>query len=242
VDKSLYSMAKMEDAGEICRKIIEDATSQADSILISAEKERSKILEEANHEAENKKKEALKKNDIEIEKMKQKIFSTLNLERKKLFLEEKSRFIEAVLEKVREIAAGFRQNPGYKTFLEKAISEGIEVIGEREVDILYSGLDEKIIKGDFIHSRPENHTFHGVDAQWPLSINPEQPPALEPGSVKGLVKNINGIMSEFKKCDFKDIGVIAQSKDSRLIYDNTFSARFKRLYDDIYMDLLKGAF
>ncbi len=205
MDKSLYSMAKIEDAGEICRKIIEDATAQANSILTSAEKEKSKILEEADHEAENKKKEVLKKNDIETEKMKQKIFSTLNLEKKKLFLEEKSRFIEAVLEKVREIAVEFRQNPGYKTFLEKAISEGVEVIGEREVDVLYSGLDEKIIKGDFI-------------------------------------KNINGIVPEFKKCDFKDIGVIVQSKDSRFIYDNTFSARLKRLYDDIYMDLLKGAF
>jgi len=205
MDKSLYSMAKIEDAGEICRKIIEDATAQADSMLTSAKKEKSKILEEANHEAENRKKEALKKNDIEIEKMKQKTFSTLNLEKKKLFLEEKSRFIEAVLEKVREIAAEFRQNPDYKTFLEKAISEGVEVIGEKEIDVLYSGLDEKIIKGDFI-------------------------------------KNINSVALEFKKRDFKDIGVIMQSKDSRLIYDNTFSARFKRLYDDIYMDLLKGAF
>jgi V/A-type H+-transporting ATPase subunit E len=205
MDKSLYSKAKIEDAGEICRKIIEDATAQAESILTNARKEKSKILEEANHEAENKKKEALKKNDIEIEKMKQKIFSTLNLEKKKLFLEEKSRFIETALEKVIEIAAEFRKDQGYKAFLEKAISEGIKVIGEGEVEVLYSGLDEEIIKDDFI-------------------------------------KNINGVELQFKKCDFKDIGVIMQSKDSRLIYDNTFSARFKRLYDDIYMDLLKGAF
>jgi len=205
MDKSLYSKAKIDDAGEICRKIIEDASAQADSILTSAGKEKSKILEEANQEAENKKKGALKKNDIEIEKMKQKIFSTLNLGKKKLFLEEKSRFIETVFEKVREIASEFRKDPGYKVFLEKAISEGVEVIGEGDVDVLYSGLDEKIIKGDFI-------------------------------------KNIKGAVLEFKKCDFKDIGVIVQSKDSRLIYDNTFSARFKRLHDDIYMDLLKGVF
>ncbi|MCX5692504.1 MAG: V-type ATP synthase subunit E family protein [Candidatus Omnitrophica bacterium] len=205
MDKSLYSKARIEDAGEICRKIIEDASAQAGSILTRAGKEKSKILEEANQEAENKKKEALKKNDIEVEKMRQKIFSTLNLEKKKLFLEEKSRFIETVLEKVREIAAEFRKDQGYKAFLEKAISEGVEVIGERDVDVLYSALDEKIIKGDFI-------------------------------------KNINGVTLEFKKCDFKDIGVIVQSKDSRLIYDNTFSARFKRLHDDIYMDLLKGVF
>ena len=205
MDKSLYSKAKIDDAGEICRKIIEDASAHADSILTSAVKEKSKILKEANHEAENKKKEILKKNDLEVEKIKQKIFSTLNLEKKKLFLEEKGRFIGAVLEKVKEIAAEFRENQGYREFLEKAVSEGIDVIGEAEAVVLYSALDENIIK----------------------SIS---------------IKNIKGVVLEFKKSDFKDIGVIVQSKDSRLIYDNTFSARFKRLYDDIYMDLLKGAF
>lgn len=205
MDKHLYSKARIEDAGEICRKIVEDATAQADSILANARKEKSKILEEANQEAENKREEALRKNNIEIEKMKQKIFSTLNLEKKKLFLEEKGRFVEAVLENVKEEALKFRKDPGYKAFLEKAISKGVEIIGEEEVDVLYSALDEKIIKEDFI-------------------------------------KNIKGATFEFKKCDFKDIGVIVQSKDSRLIYDNTFSARFKRMHDDIYMDLLKGAF
>lgn len=205
VDKALYSKAKVEDAGEICRKIIEDAAAQANLMLASAEKERARIMEDAGREAENEKKEALKKNDIEIEKTKQKIFSTLNLEKKKLFLEEKSRFIATALEKAKEIAAEFRKDPGYKAFLEKAISEGVEVIGAAEASVLYSALDEKIIKGDFI-------------------------------------KSVKGVSLEFKKCDFKDIGVIVQSKDARLIYDNTFSARFKRLYDDIYMDLLKGAF
>lgn len=205
MDNALYSKANIEDAGEICRRIIEDSTSQADFMLAAAEKEKSEILKEANQEAEDKKKEILKKNEIEIEKMKQKIFSTLNLEKKKLFLEEKGRFIEAIIEKVRGTATEFRKDPGYKNFLEKAISEGVEVIGEGDVEVLYSGLDEKIIKDDFI-------------------------------------KNIKGAALEFKKSDFKDIGVIVQSKDSRLIYDNTFSARFKRLYDEIYMDLLKRAF
>lgn len=205
MDKSLYLMAKIEDAGEICKKIIDDASSQADAILAAAGKEKSKILEEANQEAENKKKEALKRNDLEVEKIKQKIFSTLNLEKKKLFLEEKSRFIETVLEKVKETSAEFRKNQGYGEFLGKAVSEGIDVIGEAEAVVLYSALDENIIK-----SVP--------------------------------IKNTNGVKLEFKKSDFKDIGVIVQSKDSRLIYDNRFFARFKRLYDEIYMDLLKGAF
>jgi len=199
MDKAFYSKVRIEDAEEICKRIIEDATSQADSLLESAKKERSKILGEANEEAESRKKEILKKGEIDTEKMKQKIFSTLNLEKKKLFLEEKSRFIESILEKVKVMAAEFRKDPGYKQFLEKAILEGIKVVAEKEVEVLYSTLDEKIIK------------------------------------------DINIANVRFKKSDFKDIGIIVQSNDSRLIFDNTFSARFKRMYEDIYMDLLKGA-
>lgn len=205
MDKTLYSKVKIEDAEEIRKRIIEDALSQANTMLAAAEKEKSEILKETNNDAENKKRDILKKNEIEIEKMKQKIFSTLNLEKKKLFLEEKSRFIETILEKAREMAVEFRKDPGYKKFLEKAISEGVEIVGAGEVEVLYSAFDEKMIKDDF-------------------------------------VKNIKGTALEFKKSDFKDIGVIVRSKDSRLIYDNTFSARFRRLYDEIYMDLLRGAF
>ena len=200
MDKSLYSKVKIEDAEEICKRIIENATSQADSLLASAKKERSRILCEANQEAESRKKEILKKSEVETEKMKQKIYSTLNLEKKKLFLEEKSKFIESILEKTRAMAMEFRKDPAYKEFLEKAILEGIKVVAEKEVEVLYSALDEKIIK------------------------------------------DINVANAKFKKSDFKDIGVIVQSNDSRLIFDNTFSARFKRMYEDIYMDLLRGVF
>ena len=47
---------------------------------------------------------------------------------------------------------------------------------------------------------------------------------------------------ELKKCDFKDIGVIVQSSDGRLLFDNTFTARLKRAYYDIYGKLLKEVF
>ena len=47
---------------------------------------------------------------------------------------------------------------------------------------------------------------------------------------------------EFKKSDFSEIGVIVQSQDGRLLFDNRFSARLKRAYDEIYMKLLKEAF
>ena len=171
MEKSLYSKIKIEDAEKICKRIIEDATTQGNSMIAAAKKEESNILEEAKKESESKKREIIKKSAIEIEKIRQKVFSTLNLEKKKLFLEEKSRFIETVLEKVKAIAMEFRKDQAYKQFLEKAILEGIDVVAEKDVEVLYSGLDEKIIE-----------------------------------EIK--IGNI-----QFKKSDFKDIGVIIQSKD-----------------------------
>lgn len=197
-----YSKIKIEDAEEICKRIVDDAASQARDILANSQKERSRIIEGANVEAENRVQEIRKKSETEIEKLKQKIFSTLNLEKKKLFLEEKNSFIEAIFENVKALAQEFRKGNGYREFLEKAILEGARIIGQDEVEVLYSSLDEKIIKED-------------------------------------LVKNRYGVKFEFKKSDFKDIGVIVQSKDSRLLYDNRFLARFKRAYDETYMRLLR---
>jgi len=205
MDKSLYSKIKIEDAGEICRRIIEDASSQANNILANAKKEASNILNEARQEADNRKKDILKRHELEVGQIKQKIFSTINLEKKRLSLEEKSEFIDIIFEKVKVMAMEFRKNPGYRGFMEKAICEGIEVVGASEADVLYSTIDEKLINED-------------------------------------IIKNIKGAALNFKKSGFKDIGVIVQSRDGSRIYDNTFSARFKRLHDEIYMDLLKGEF
>lgn len=52
----------------------------------------------------------------------------------------------------------------------------------------------------------------------------------------------NKLAYTFQKGEFSDIGVIVQSSDGRLIYDNRFEARLKREYDDLYMRLLREAF
>jgi vacuolar-type H+-ATPase subunit E/Vma4 len=57
-----------------------------------------------------------------------------------------------------------------------------------------------------------------------------------------VISQIDDLPVEFKKSDFSQIGVIVQSQDGRLLFDNRFSARLKRAYDEIYMKLLKEAF
>jgi vacuolar-type H+-ATPase subunit E/Vma4 len=56
------------------------------------------------------------------------------------------------------------------------------------------------------------------------------------------IAQISDLSVEFKKSDFVDIGVMVQSEDNRLLFDNTFSAKLRRVHDEIYSKLLKEAF
>ena len=47
---------------------------------------------------------------------------------------------------------------------------------------------------------------------------------------------------KLQKGDFNDLGVLVQSADGRLLFDNRFAARLKRKYDEIYSQLIAEAF
>ena len=200
-----------ENAEEICRKIKEDADREIKETLERAKKAAAITLGEARLEAERRRQELLKEFDKESQLLKERIFSTINLERKRIILEEKNRLIEDVFEKVKKEAETFRGNKDYRNFLKRAILEGIDIIDTENIDILYSFLDENIIAGGFMDD------------------------------IKSIcrTKGNGNVSLQIKKSDFKDIGVIAQSRDGHLIYDNRFLARLQRAYDGLYLGLLK---
>ena len=59
---------------------------------------------------------------------------------------------------------------------------------------------------------------------------------------EGMMAQFGDLPAEFEKSDFDEAGVIVQSQDGRLLFDNRFSARLNRAYDEIYMNLLREAF
>jgi V/A-type H+-transporting ATPase subunit E len=214
MDKEIYSKVHQENAEEICRKIREDAAYESRVILEKAQKEAENVVGEAKQEAEKNKEAVLKELDREVQALKERIFSTLNLDKRRIVLEEKNKIINEVLEIVKREAQNFRQSQEYVLFLKKAILEGVEVIGGTDISIFYSFLDEKIIDTAFIKE------------------------------ISNLRQDkINKTLSfTFYKSEFSDIGVIIQSKNGRCIYDNRFTSRLNRLYENIYMNLLKEAF
>ncbi|MDD5155184.1 MAG: V-type ATP synthase subunit E family protein, partial [Candidatus Omnitrophica bacterium] len=168
----------------------------------------------AAQEAENKKEQMLKDFQKQLAHDKEMILSSLNLEKKKAFLEEKSKFVQQVMESLIKESQAFRKSKDYPGFLKKAIIEGVSVIDSQDMDIFYSSLDAAVVNEAFI----------------------KETTALASDRFK---KNF---VFKFHKSDFKDIGVIVGSCDGHLIYDNCFLSRLKRIQDDIYMNLLKEAF
>lgn len=214
MDNQNIGQINQENAGLICAKINSEADEEVKIILEKAGKEAEKIIGAARLEAEEKKQRILKDVDVAIQKSREKIMSSLNLEKKRLVLGEKDKFIQLVLSETKKKLAEFRKDKGYPRFLEDAILEGLEVIGEINFVIYYSYLDEGIFNDVFM-KRIEKlcREFKKMDCQ-----------------------------VKFNKADFTDPGVIVNSPDGRVMYDNRVSARLERQQEEISRQLLKEAF
>jgi vacuolar-type H+-ATPase subunit E/Vma4 len=200
MDKKDILKISGENADEICSKIKEDSFREEQLLLDKANKEKERILSEAVKEAERQTSACLFVAENEIARIRERIFSIVTMEKKRIFLEGKSLFVTDVFAAVKQEAENFRRNKDYAKFLKEAILEGIEIVGSSNAQVFYSYLDE------------------------------------------GAISLVKDLPVEFKNSTFSEIGVIVQSQDGRLLFDNRFSARLKRSYDEIYMNLLKEVF
>ncbi len=214
MDKKILGQLNQENADLICAKINQDADEEVRAILEKAGKDAEKVLARARKSAEEKRQAIFKDLEQEIQKSREKILSSLNLEKKRLLLGEKDKFVQSVLSEVRKKARELRKESGYPEFLESAIIEGIEVIGENKVEIYYSYLDEHLFNEGFINK---------IETACSRVLKPDC----------GVKLN---------KADFFDLGVIVNSTDGRMMYDNRVLARLDRAKEEIYMELLKESF
>lgn len=200
--KSKKDISKIngENAGQICSRIREESSGEAQLLLGKAHKERERILSEASEDARARAQAIMSAAEKEIAQKRERIFSTVTIEKRRVDLEARSLFIEDVIAAVKREAEKFRTSHDYMKFLREAILEGIKVVDDKKALVFYSHLDD------------------------------------------GLISRLKDLPVEFKKSDFAEIGVIVQSNDGRLLFDNRFSARLKRAYDEIYMKLIKEAF
>ncbi len=209
--KESYLEENIENAEEIRKKIHEETDYETKEIISRAKALAASIINEARQQADKDKQEALSRLEKKITIIKERIFSALNLEKKKVVMGEKSKFINEVFCEVASQAKLFRERQEYAIFLKEIILKAAKVLSVSNLEVIYSFMDDKLINDSFIKE------------------------------AKSLCQNKLGqeISLKFSKDDFSDIGFIVQSVDGRLIYDGRFTSRFKMAQDDIYMDLLR---
>lgn len=213
-DNKITQQVNEANAEEMCRKISGEANQQVQNIIGRAQQEADKILRSGRQAAEEKKAILLKTAERDLEKLKDRIFSTINLEKKRVTLAEKNNFIEEIMREVRALAEGFRNSKDYAGYLKKAVLEGVKVVDNEYVEVLYAAPDEKLF----------NENLHRE---------------IVAASQSRGKKNIT---LDFQKSSFSDPGVMVQSKDGHLMYDNRFKARLARMQEEIYMELMKESF
>jgi vacuolar-type H+-ATPase subunit E/Vma4 len=213
MNKEPISNINQDNAEAICAKINQDADSEVRQSFERAKAQAQQIIDGAKKESEALKAALLRNLEKEIERSKERVLSTLNLEKKRLILDGKQKFVDEVIMDVKQKAGRFRSDPGYSEFLAGAIVEGMQVLDVAQGVVYYAAADEHIFNDGFM-KKITDACRRAMNRECSLTLN---------------------------KSDFKDIGVIVNSQDGRMMYDNRFDARLGRMYEDIYMELLKGA-
>ncbi|MCK9572973.1 MAG: V-type ATP synthase subunit E [Candidatus Omnitrophica bacterium] len=209
--KETYLEENIENAAEIRKRIHEETDYETKEIISRVKVLAKNLLNDAKLAADKNRTDSFLELEQKIGKIKERIFSALNLEKKRVIMGEKSKFIDEVFLEINIQAKAFRGQKEYDQFLKKIILEGIAVIATGSLEVFYSPLDEEIINDGFIEEAKK--------------------------SCQGKLNQ--EIQLKFTKSDFNDIGFIVQSLDGRLIYDARFASRLKLAQDDIYMDLLR---
>ena len=212
-DNDIVFPVNQENAEALCAKIDQDAQAEMKKLSDRAQSEAQVILSQAKAEAQSSAAAAVRELDKEIEKDKDRILSTLNLEKKRLILDGKQSFVEKVLAEVKQKTARFRGDRAYGEFLARGVIEGLKVLDVSNAVVYYASADEHLFTNDFVKKLTDRCSA-AMNRPCALTLN---------------------------KSEFKDLGVIVNSVDGRMMYDNRFSARLDRMYDDIYMELLKEA-
>ncbi|MCM8816447.1 MAG: V-type proton ATPase subunit E [Candidatus Omnitrophica bacterium] len=196
-----------ERIGEgLISEIEKSAITRVEQIIQQAKSEAQKILFDAERNASQIIQNEKEKTENLLTTMRQQAESSIKIELKKLQLELKKEFTEKVFEKVRQMSSDLRNSPDYKQFLKNAILEAVEVIDKPELVIKFSFLDKNHFTSEFEKEILE------------ICANE-------------LKKNVS---IKFMVADFEDIGICGISNDGHILYENTFTARMNRLYEELY--------
>lgn len=196
-------MAQNDNASSdaLLQVIEEQSQKEAESILEQAEKDAKTVLEKADGEAESIRSEILRKSRMQVEGIRKRILSGVHLEIKKQQLQNRELIITGLLKKVEEKFQSLRATDSYGDILRFWIGEGIHALQEADLCLVPGELERKWLTSEFLAQIVDKS---GLDRSVSLKL-----------SRKTLIEG----------------GIIIESEDGRMRFDNRFQARMRRMQE-----------
>lgn len=186
-----------------------------DKIIKEAEEYKTNKIQQAERDKTIKKRRLLDETNKKAEQIKKGFLSNLNVELKRIKLHKQEENISKVFNTIQKKIEQINQDKRYLKLLKKLISEVIEVLHEKEIELVFSKNDETLITNAFMEEIKQLFNDHHIP------FDSEQ---------IRFDKNIKN-------------GVIGLVKHKHLIYNNTLNNKLHRLHNvmaySIYHELFK---
>ena len=182
------------------QEIMNQSVQEAAAILKQARTDAERTLESAEKEAGRIREEYLRKAEMQAEAVKRKILSGLHLEIQQEELKSREALLNEVFDRVKARLERFRGKKDYRAVLERFIVEGAQALGGKTVRIV-AGSEEK--------KRLTQAVISAIE---------------KAAAVEGEGK----ITLKLEKQTADEGGVLLESEDGRIRYDNRFSSRLER--------------
>ncbi len=198
-------------------KIIEDAGKESASILDQARQRREDKLAVARREADREREEAVSQARAQAERDRKRRLAEAAGEARNILMLAREQAVDGVFAQVRERAAALRNEPEYRADLASLVVEAVRAVDRPEMEVVLSPRDAQAF-GPEIAGRAER----ARDGNPPL-----------PSRVA-----VSGGGAD-------EAGALVRAEGGRVVFDNTLSARLRRLAPSLrrmaYRELFGGA-
>jgi vacuolar-type H+-ATPase subunit E/Vma4 len=197
----------------LCREIQTQSESEATSILEEAQKDVEKIRQQAAQDAEKERGKILADAQNHAEASRKKMLSSVHLEVKKQTLKNREAILSRIFEEVRKKLEDFRGQADYAEFLKACAIEGALAVESEAIQVVCGKTEKKILSAAVLAAIQKTLAKEGRACRLALADGADE-----------------------------EGGVLVQSSDGRMRFDNRFSARIKRMEHRLRLEAMKAVF
>ncbi len=202
-------------AGDFCDQIRSDASDQADSILKRARHSADRKIRDARTEAQQAAQQLLTEAHAEAALIDRRTLAGVSLDSKRILLKAHGRILDDALEELKARVDQLRSHDAYNDFLVNLAAQAVIALDEKHCIIAPGRQDIQRFTDDIL-AKVSDRVEKSTGSHVTIALSAERSPD---GS-----------------------GLIAYSTDGNALLDNTVSARFRRLEDELKVIISHEAF